>query len=210
MGEPITHLYRDRESWVDMYTRYYTDHEPQSAWVAVAADQRVVGYLLGCLDTREHVHEVWFALRHNLSRFLWLRPGTARFWWRAAWDLLADLRAPRRPTIDLGRYPAHMHCNMLAEARGRGVAEELFAHFHAALRERGIPGVHGEAYASNGRVHGLLRKLGYRGLGQAYPIPGLRARDGTRLYGQAVVCDLSMTEIERAPESRLDPRASTV
>jgi hypothetical protein len=90
------------------------------------------------------------------------------------------------------------------------VAEELFAHFHAALRERGIPGAHGEAYASNGRVHGLLRKLGYRGRGQAYPIPGLRARDGSRLYGQAVVCDLSMTEIERAPESRLDPRASTV
>ena len=51
MGDPIAWQWRDAESFADLFTSYYTDHEPESATV-VEIDGRVVGYLLGCRDTR--------------------------------------------------------------------------------------------------------------------------------------------------------------
>ncbi len=190
MGQPITYQYSDRDSWVDMYTSWYTDREPDGAWVAVDGRDRVVGYLLSAFDTRKAKNEVAIALRHSLTRFLWLRPGTAGFFWRAAWDSLRDIGKPKRPTLDLERYPAHMHCNLLSEARGQGVAALLFDQFHAELRARGVPGIHGEAFASNGVIHGLLGKLGYVPYGEPYPLQGLRAPDGSRLHGQVVLRSL--------------------
>ena len=44
-------LIDDASLFADYWTRYYTDIEPQSALVA-ERDGRVVGYCLGCLDTR--------------------------------------------------------------------------------------------------------------------------------------------------------------
>src|SRR4051812_23895068 len=101
MGGSLAHLYRDRESWVDMYTSYYTDEEPESAFVVVSEADRVLGYLLGCVETRRARSEFSIALRHNLTRFLWARPGLAGFWWRAGWDVLVDLAGPRQPAVDL-------------------------------------------------------------------------------------------------------------
>ncbi len=187
MGRPITFLYRDRESWVDMYTRYYTDAEPESAWVAVNGEDRVVGYLLSSVDTRNAQSEIAIAFRHSVTRFLWLRPGSASFWWRAARDLFVDLAKPKRPRVDLERYPAHMHCNLLSEARGGGVGAALFEAWHHELRARGVPGVHGEALASNGVIHGLLGKLGYAPFGGRYPLLGLRTPEGARLEGQLII-----------------------
>ena len=187
MGQSIAYAYSDRESWVDMYTRYYTDSEPESAWVAVDAEDEVCGYLLSSMDTRQAESEVSIALRHSVRRFLWLRLGTAGFWWRALWDSLMDLAEPKRPRVDLTRYPAHVHCNLLPRARGKGVGRALFEAFHAELKARGVPGVHGEAFASNGNIHGLLAKLEYEPYGVPYPVAALRAPDGTRLHGQLVV-----------------------
>jgi len=184
------HQYPDRESWVDIYTSYYTDEEPQSAFVAVAPDERVLGYLLGCVDTRRARGEFQIALRHNVTRFLWARPGTAGFWWRAGWDAL-NFSGPSKPAIDLARFPAHMHCNLLPEARGRGVAVSLFETFHAYLRARGVPGAYGEALTSNRAVLGLLAKLGYRPLGEAFLVPGVRSAEGARQHGQVMLRDLT-------------------
>jgi len=185
--------YEDRASWVDIYTSYYTDDEPESCFVAVSAKDpaRVVGYLLGCADTRRVRSEFQIALRHNITRFLWARPKTARFWWRAGWDAVRDSWGTGRPALDLDRYPAHMHCNLLPEARSRGVAMALFEAFHDYLRGRGVAGAHGEAYATNLAVHRLLEKVGYRALGEPFPVPGVRTPEGARQLGQVVVCDLS-------------------
>lgn len=192
MGGSIEYLYRDPTSWADMYTSYYTDVEPESAWVVVNSDGRVVGYLLGCVDTRKWHSELRIALRHQLTRFLWARPRTAGFWWRAGFDVLRDLGAAR-PPFDLARYPAHVHCNLLPEARGKGVARELFAQWHAALKARGVPGVHGDALATNDVVHGMLAKIGYRKHGAPYPVPGFRTPTGERVFGQLVLCDLTQS-----------------
>jgi hypothetical protein len=50
MGESAASFWRHERSWADVWTSYYTDHEPGSLHVATI-DDVVVGYLTGCLDT---------------------------------------------------------------------------------------------------------------------------------------------------------------
>jgi GNAT superfamily N-acetyltransferase len=208
--DPFTaRTYEDRESWVEIYTSYYTDQEPESCFVAVSAaePERVLGYLLGCVDTRKVQSEFQIALRHNVTRFLWARPGTAGFWWRAGWDALRESLGSGKPAIDLDRYPAHMHCNLLPDARSRGVGFALFEAFHGYLRTRGVPGAHGEAYAANLAIHGLLSKLGYRKFGAPFPVPGVRTPEGQRQLGQVVTIDLT-ARTPRAAESSAQTNGS--
>jgi GNAT superfamily N-acetyltransferase len=40
------------------------------------------------------------------------------------------------------RYPAHLHINLAAEARSRGIGSGLIAAFCADVRAAGVPGVH--------------------------------------------------------------------
>jgi GNAT superfamily N-acetyltransferase len=150
----------------------------------------VVGYLLGCIDTRGWQSEFRVALRHMLTRFLWARPDTAAFWWRAGFDVVRDL-GRGNPSVDLDRYPAHVHCNLLPEAREKGIGLALFSRWHELLHARGVPGVYGETLASNAAVHAVLGKLGWEKFGAEYPVPALRTQVGERVYGQLVVCDLS-------------------
>src|SRR5258708_8213833 len=50
MGESAEWFWRDRESFADMFSGYYTDREPRSASV-VEVNGVVSGYLLGCVDS---------------------------------------------------------------------------------------------------------------------------------------------------------------
>src|SRR5512137_1583472 len=49
-GEPLEIYLDDRQLFCDIFYRYYTDLEPEHGWV-VGADDQVVGYLMGCVDT---------------------------------------------------------------------------------------------------------------------------------------------------------------
>src|SRR5947209_7229733 len=69
LGNPIDAVFQDRESFADLFTSPYLDHEPNWALVAEAKG-RVVGYLLG--SVRSHFD---FTLMRNgfpvASRMLW-------------------------------------------------------------------------------------------------------------------------------------------
>src|SRR5690349_5822912 len=111
MGQPIAAQYGDLESFADMLTAYYTDVEPEGAWVA-EADGRVVGYMFSCLDSRKAWNPGNIALKHLLLRGLWFRPSTARFYWRGFLDMALDVfDKDKRPRLDLTRYPSHTHNN---------------------------------------------------------------------------------------------------
>jgi hypothetical protein len=51
MGERVDWLWRDRESFADLFCGWWIDRQPESALVA-ELDGAVAGYLLGCEDTR--------------------------------------------------------------------------------------------------------------------------------------------------------------
>lgn len=185
LGDPIDQVYRDRESFADLITSYYTDAEPESCLV-VDIDGKVVGYLLGCLDSSKAWSEERTAVRHVLLRGIALRPGTAGFYWRGLYDTLNDgvRGAPRRPKADPALYPGHTHFSVLPEARGLPVAPGLFRSFFKLARERGCPGVFGEVFVENVRAMALHQALGFSRSGEHWPAPGLRMPNGARMHVQ--------------------------
>jgi len=52
-GGPIENFFPDRDVAADMLTKYYTDFEPRSTFVA-DLDGRLVGYINGCVDNRRY------------------------------------------------------------------------------------------------------------------------------------------------------------
>jgi GNAT superfamily N-acetyltransferase len=105
---------RFRERWLARYLEHYSE----SFFVALARDQdhaqteKVIGYLAGCL--RDPRNDPLFA---DLAYY-------------AAFAPLCDT------------YPAHLHINVAAEARSRGVGAALIAAFAAQCAAARLPGLH--------------------------------------------------------------------
>lgn len=76
MGDSVGWTWPDRESFADLFSAWYTDHEPTSALV-VDDGGEVVGYLLGCRDSRRMPAPTGPIRRHLLRRGLAVRPATA-------------------------------------------------------------------------------------------------------------------------------------
>ncbi len=190
MGDSVAAVFSDRESFADVFTGYYTDHEPECCFV-VEAEGKVLGYLVGTLDTRRVRPPERVLAAHALRRLLALRPGTARFFWQAAADVVCDsLAGARRRAPDLGRYPAHSHFSLLPEARLAPIAAGLYRAFFTLAKQRGCPGVHGEVFVENQRAAALHEAMGFRRQGSPTPAPGIRGLHGERLHVQLWVREL--------------------
>lgn len=97
-----------RERWLGRYL----DRFPDCAFLAMGADGRVAGYLVGSLA--DPARDPLFA---DIAFFGDLAEHTARF-------------------------PAQLHINLAPEARGRGIGGRLIAAFCDLARSRGVTGVH--------------------------------------------------------------------
>ena len=190
MGQPIQWDWRDQESFADMFSGYYTDHEPESISVVVQGGE-VTGYLLGCVDSRRARGSAALALRHALGRMLLVRPGTARFLWRGIRDLLRDTRRRRRsgPFWD-PRWPAHLHIDLLPRARGNGAGRLLMDRWMAHLRRQGVPGVHLSAFLENEPALAFFQRQGFSAHGEPVRAPGFRTSAGARMHSQIMVRSL--------------------
>jgi ribosomal protein S18 acetylase RimI-like enzyme len=178
----------DPRLFTELMTRYYTDFTPEAVWVAERRG-RLVGYLAGCFD-EAHLRRAmaWriipAAVAGALARGLLLRP--------ALWRLLAGLprfaaAARRGGEADLAAYPAHLHVNLLPEARGRGVGEQLVAQLCAEAARRGLPGVHATVLEENRAARRFFERLGFRALLRqpAFRPPSRRGRlDEKIVYGK--------------------------
>jgi GNAT superfamily N-acetyltransferase len=190
IGEPVDWQYRDRESFADLFTSYYTDAEPESAFVA-DHEGAVGGYLLGCVDTTQAWNPAVVFGRH-LRRGLMFRPGTAGWVWRSFFDVAADAarrRLPPSPVHD-ERWPAHLHIDLLPATRGHGVGAELIQTWLDRLRQLDVPGCHLETFAENRGALAFFRSMGFRTEGPPVPSPGFRTREGRRMHIQLMVRDL--------------------
>lgn len=202
MGTPVESIYGDKESFADMFSGYYTDVEPESAWVAVPEDDEnhVVGYLLGCVDSRRAWDPARVGAKHAFLRGLLFRPGTAGFFFRLLGDVIRDGGVHRTP-VDYDAFPAHFHTNLLPAARG-GVGVRMHDVFVAHLCKLGVVGVHAETMAHNERALMITRKLGYHCVGESFAIPGMRDLEGKRIRGQLTAMDLRGDVATRALSSR--------
>src|SRR5262249_47171869 len=140
MGEPADWYWRDFRSFAEIWTAYYTDCEPESAFVA-DDEGRVVGYLLGCVESARAPTPAAALTRQVIRRFLLLRPGTAGFLWRSILDAVRQRGSPTGELAD-PRWPSHLHINLLRAVRGCGVGARLMQAWFSRLHAVGSPGCH--------------------------------------------------------------------
>lgn len=188
-GQPVENLYSDRELIADLVTRYYTDFEPETSWVA-EADGHVVGYLTAALNSHHH-HRimVWRVAPPAILRAI-LHGALGR---RETWRMLALLRHnlrryAQRRHVSLDRYPAHLHINILPGFRGQHVGDRLMQAFLARMEEQQIPGVQAAVRADNPVGCAFFERMGFRPVAQYEAT--LPSRGGvqdviTLLYGRS-------------------------
>lgn len=187
MGESAAWYWRDMESHAETWTAWYTDHEPASCFVAARGGE-VQGYLTGCVDSARAPSPSAAITRQILRRGLLLRPGTAGFLWRGIADSLRE-GAPDDTLADPG-YPAHLHIDLLPEARGQGVGAGLMHCFEERLRGLGVPGCHLITLRENTSGIAFFEACGFRRHGPPQRVPGLRTRSGERMHQQVMVRSL--------------------
>ena len=182
MGEPIDWIWRDRDSFADLITRYYTDREPGSIQVATRGGE-VVGYLTGCVDSERTRGAAVAEIRRLILRGALLRQGLGGFLARALVDSLRD-RGVRGEALFDARWPAHLHIDLLPEARGRGLGRRLMQGWFERLRGLGTPGVHLGTFAENHAAIRFFEGCGLCRHGPPIPAPGFRLREGGRMHVQ--------------------------
>jgi GNAT superfamily N-acetyltransferase len=142
MGEPAERFIDGAEALADLLTRYHTDFEPQSAFVAEKDDQ-VIGYLIGALDTIQ-------AERVNLLRIIWpafFKALFTGFFFKAKnWHLIRQV-IPFTVCGGFGMpdfsrdYPATLHINILNGYRAMGTGAALMNAYLAYVSAKGIKGI---------------------------------------------------------------------
>jgi GNAT superfamily N-acetyltransferase len=141
---------------------YYTDHEPESAFVA-ELNGKVIGYLVGCKDTstQQKVQQtvIMPLIRHRLVSFGYkLKMRFARFVWRYMRSLW------RGEFVDepIGSYPAHLHMNLAEGYRSGGVGSKLLSEYLDYLRANGVEGLHLGTTTGNKLAVPFYKKWGFK------------------------------------------------
>ena len=149
-GRPVERFFKDREVFGDLLTRYYTDYEPQSCWVA-EHDGAVVGYLTGCLDTHRFTRVM---MGRVVPAALLRAMGRGTFLDALTWKLvavnwrMAAVASARRGDL-LRQFPAHLHVNLQTGFRGQQAGQRLVEAFCQRARAAGVAGVHAGVSADN-------------------------------------------------------------
>lgn len=162
MGEPIDHFFGCFDLFADYWMNYYTDHEPESAFVA-ELDGRVIGYLVGCKDTSvqqevqksvimPRIRRRLFSLDYRLDRCF------VRFMWRYVRSMW------RGEFVDepIGGYLAHLHMNLAEGYRSGGIGSKLLLEYFDYLRENGVKGLHLGTTTGNKLAVPFYKRWGFR------------------------------------------------
>ena len=147
LGNAIDPVFEDRELFADYLTRFYTDWEPESAFV-LTVNGEVRGYLLG--SRRPHLQQL-FNFLNNLRMF---SKGVFRYWrYNPAskkfvrWILTqAWKEVPAAP-----RNIPHFHFNVLPDARKLETTRQMTDAYFDHLRAHGEKRVYGQVVVFEGR-----------------------------------------------------------
>lgn len=177
VGEGSPALWGHAESEADVYLWPYLEHG--TVLVAVV-DGRFVGYLAGAQGSFPGEEERMVAAikKHRLM----VRRAPLAFFARAMVDS-ARRRQPTAGELTDDRWPAHLHINMVPEARGTGAADELVKEWLSTL---GGTGCYLQTLRENVRAVRFFERMGFTGHGQEPLVPGVRYRGG-RVHQKTMV-----------------------
>ncbi|MFC8526072.1 GNAT family N-acetyltransferase [Nocardia sp. NPDC057227] len=182
-GSPTESVWGHAESEAAVYLTPYFELEPESLFVAVSGGE-LVGYLAGCVDTAAFPSEEERMRRAIGDHRLFVKRGPLAFFARAGIDAMRP--GPAAGELDDPRYPAHLHINLVPEARGTGAADALMARWFARLEQAGAPGCFLQTLVENTRAGKFFERSGFTDHGPTPLVPGLRYR-GARVHQRTMV-----------------------
>ena len=164
LGKPIDPVFADRELFADFLTGYYTDWEPESAFV-LEVNGEAKGYLLG---SRRPFRQQCYSVYQNVVlffRIMFRYPGynaaSRRF---VHWILMHGWReVPAAP-----RRVAHFHINLLPEARNVATTRALMDAYLKYLHACGEKRVYGQMVTFESRRGAkMFERYGFRVVNRA-------------------------------------------
>lgn len=161
-GRDATGLYGDPDLLPHIYAGPYPAADPGLTFVA-ADEQGVLGYVVATADT--HAFDGWLE-EH------WWPPLRRRYPHRPAAgpgdgtrdrSCVERIHRPGPPEPDAlyERYPAHLHIDILPRGQGAGLGRRLMDALLAALRERGVRGLHLGVGGGNPGAHAFYLRMGF-------------------------------------------------
>jgi len=181
-------FFRDRDLVADLVTRYYTDFDSGSTWVA-QRESEIVGYLTGCLNTRRQLRVTgWRIVPRALLAAIGRGILAQRETWRMLGAMLKTLKrgGPRKP-VPLDRFPAHVHINLLPAARGHHAGRQLMEKFFAQAKQASAPGIHASVRADNESGCEFFQRMGFVELIRSpmiLPVGDTEIETATIVYGK--------------------------
>ena len=190
-GDPVEAFMEDRRLQQDFFIAYYLDYEPGLAWTA-EADGSVVGYLIGSDGSakagRPKATVVLRAARRLLGGRYRLGPLTRRY----ALNATRAVARGEYPSADKRLYPAELHINLSAAARGFGLGWRLLDACLDQMTALRVPGIHLNTTSRNAAALRLYEKAGFEVLARRRStvwepwLPGVEVENlllGKRLTG---------------------------
>jgi RimJ/RimL family protein N-acetyltransferase len=187
VDSPSGELWRHLPSEQMVYLDPYIEHCPDTLFLA-EVDGELVGYLTGCPDTAlipsEDERLSQAIIRHKVM----LKPRSLPFFVRSLVDLVRT--KARGGQVASGepvdqRWPAHLHINVVPEARGTGAAQGLMTAWQGWLTGSGTPGCHLQTLVENTRAKRFFEKVGFVPRGSTPLVPGVRY-DGRPVHQQTM------------------------
>ena len=157
-GKDATHLHKLPELVGDIYVAPYVIHEPDFAY-ALLAEDKVVGYLLGVLDTQSFeqilADKYWSGTKAKYQKIsIEITPSDR--------ELLVELDKQGFSSEELTKkYPSHLHIDIVESHQGAGYGKSMIEYLLSELKKAGSTGVHLHMSASNDRARVFYKKLGF-------------------------------------------------
>ncbi|MEA2016198.1 MAG: GNAT family N-acetyltransferase [Actinomycetota bacterium] len=144
MGEPAENFFKGRKFLSDFLTRYHTDFEPESIFVA-ERDGKIAGYLSGAKSEKKMISKFIITVLPG-AFFKILFKGYA-FKKKNFLFTLFNIRSFLKgefyaPSFIKKEYPAILHINIDKNYRGLGIGGRLIGAYLNYLKKEKIKGVH--------------------------------------------------------------------
>lgn len=160
-GADGTGIFADDDLWAEVFVLPYVARHPELAFVVEDDGGTPRGYVVCAPDTE--AFEEWFRTDW-WPRFAARWPKPDREQSRQDGTLLyAYGRGPGKEA-HAGRFPAHLHIDLLPELQGQGWGRRLVDQLVTELRERGVSGLHLVASAHNSGALAFYDRLGFERL----------------------------------------------
>lgn len=135
----------------DMDVQFYLDKMADNIFV-VEEDNKVVGYIFGCLDDKDDnlVLRIIPSMINSMLNLPFM-PKKDRKYWLSRFRWIFDNLISKSDSLKM-KHPSdagHIHINLLPDARGKGYGTRLMKEFCRYAKKKGVKVIHADGFMTD-------------------------------------------------------------